>query len=76
MKNGRIAPEAQRKKRHDFLRRPLAASVRDAFARKRGETRKEKVYSMLIENGVEKKDIDSFVSIITDNDYLSKGEGK
>ena len=31
---------------------------------------------MLIENGVEKKDIDSFVSIMTDNDYLSKGEGK
>ena len=44
--------------------------------RYKGETRKEKVYSMLIENGVEKKDIDSFVSIITDNDYLSKGEGK
>ena len=29
-----------------------------------------------MKNKVEKKDIDSFVSIITDNDYLSKGEGK
>ena len=42
--------------------------------RYQGETRKEKVYSMLIDNGVEKKDIDSFISIMTDNDYLSIGE--
>lgn len=44
--------------------------------RYQGETRKDKVYSMLIENGVEKKDIDSFIFIMTDNDYLTRRENK
>ncbi|MCI7606949.1 MAG: tyrosine-protein phosphatase [Spirochaetales bacterium] len=39
-----------------------------------GETLKERVYSMLVENGVEKSDIENFISIMTDNDYLFVGE--
>lgn len=42
--------------------------------RYRGDSLREKVYSMLIESGVEKSDIDCFISIMTDKDYLYGGE--
>ena len=43
--------------------------------RYKGDSRKEKVYSMLVENGVDEKDIDEFISIMTDVGHLS-GEWK
>lgn len=43
--------------------------------RYKGDSRKEKVYSMLVENGVDEKDIDEFISIMTDAGHLS-GEWK